>query len=653
MPTRAAQLKGLGLTLPEDKREDKRDTPQSLVSTDAQRKHNRNLRLKIEKPLPPPPDEMTHARKPSDQSSKSAEGRPQPVRTQSHSAPQSAVQRSQGPSTPATGTPLVLTSTDEYFPLSADAKVRELMGVESSNNRGRSLESGSTRTRTSISASPSLTISSPPTRHQAHIASMVSVRPSEVANRKPSLGQAKDVPREPAGQANGTKPAGGLTLHHLPSTTFIPPTKADMSPNMVPAALRVGTLKKNINTEQATGRVASEPPQHTNAPNALSPLPTDQQAVQALATLADLAKQTEALFARHAKLRAERQQLTTEITQGLRENKPGPDYVNTLLDQHMSLATITSSMDICLAKLKSLDCRKENAIAVLAAQAVSKPAASPRPSKVEKMPAARSPKTNEQQTSAPNTPAPMPSPALTEGQVISMYQHWKSPEVKSIILPIMKTPGTPMAPKPLGIMPQTDKNLEFYEKELPRRMNIKGVKAAKILGIVEDETSERPASSAMFRSANYNRTQKKSKPSLSRLDVDFANKPSSPAPDRPLPVPPPSARQQGVVSPPPPSERTLHSASIKKSSHALQEAAQGPSTGSSRASSPDEREAQTPSEEEPVFNENKSPSVQTVHVYMGEPVMRGRMSNLDASIMEHRVSHVGEDDLLDYYRDLQ
>lgn len=478
---------------------------------------------------------------------------------------------------------------------------------------------------------------------------MVSVRPAEVANRKPSGGQAKSIPRKPVESAHGMVPANSLTLHHLPSTTFIPPTKADMSPNMMPAALRVGTLKKATTTEQANGRASPDPSQHTSAP---ATLPVDRQAVQALAELADLAKQTEALFARHAKLRAERQQLSTEITQGLRENKPGPDYANTLLDQHQSLATITSSMDICLAKLKSLDCRKENAIAVLAAQAVSK-APSPKPGKTEKTPVSASPKLHEQEVTAPDTPATIPSPALTEGQVISMYQQWKRPEVKSIILPIMRTPDIPTAPIPLTIVAHTDLNLEADQKELPRRMNIKGAKAAKILGIIEDETNERPASPAMFRSANYNsHAQTRSKPSLSRLDVDFANKPPSPAPERPLPMPPPSARAQNVVSPPPPSERPLHSASTKKSPHGLQEA-QGPSTGSSRASSPDEREAQTPSEEEPVFNENKSPSVQTVHVYMGEPVLRGRMSNMDASIMEHRLSHIGEDDLLDYYRDLQ
>ena len=648
MPTRAAQLKGLGLVLPNEKR----DTPQASSPTDAQRRHNRNLRLKIEKPLPPPPGEMPHSRKASDQSTKSVESRSQHLRTESQSAPQSAAQSNQGTSTPSAGTPLVLTSTDEYFPLSADAKVRELMGVGTPKSRGRSLGSDSTRTRTSISASPSLTISSPASKHHAHVASIVSVRAAEVANRKPSVGQVKCIPRKPVESTVGTKPAGSLTLHHLPSTTYIPAVKADMSPNMMPAALRVDTLKKATNTEQATDRSSPEPSQHTCGTTAFAPLPADPQAVQALATLADLAKQTEALFARHAKLRSERQQLSTEITQGLRENRPGPAYVNTLLDQHMCLATITSSMDICLAKLRSLDCRKETAIAVLAAQAVTK-VASTNLSQTEKSPLTGSPKASEsQEAGAPNVPNPPPSPALTEGQVISMYQHMKRPEVKSIILPIMRMTDAPAPPMPLTIVAHADMNLEADEKELPRRMNVKGAKAAKILGIMEDETNERPHSPAMFRSANYNHSQAKSKPSLSRLDVDFANKAPSPAPERPLPMPPPSARTQNANSPPSSSERTIHSASTRRSPHGLQEA-QDPSTGSSRASSPDEREAHTPLEEEPMFNENKSPSIQTVHVYMGEGVMRGRMSNMDASIMEHRLSHVGEDDLLDYYRDLQ
>jgi len=555
--------------------------------------------------------------------------------------------------TPGASTPPVLTSTDEYFPLSADAKVRELMGVVSPHRRGRSRDSTSTGARTLATPSPSLTITSSGPTSQAHVASMVSVRPAEVAVRKGSASHIANLARVPAETVIGPNAVGSHVLQHLPSTTFTPPMKAKMSPDMMPAALRVGTLKQSPGGTYPIDPPSPERRQTVPEQAYALPFPASPQAIEALADLADLAKQTESLFARHARLRSERQSLCTEITQGLRESKPGPDYVNTLLDQHMSLATITSSMDICFAKLKSLDCRKENAIAVLAAQAVVKTASPTIPGKVEKSNTLAPLKDTGSNAVRPASP-PLPSPALTEGQVISMYQHMKRPEIKSIILPIMGTPAMSVPPMPLAILTTKDLNLEADQKALPRRMNIKGAKAAKILGIVEDETNERPVSPAMFSHANYNHTQTKSKPSLSRIDVDFANKPSNPAPERPLPMPPASssasARKPSITFPP--SERALHSAATKKSiSNAFDP--QGPSTSSSRASSPDDRELQTPLEEEPTFNDQKSPSIQTVHVYMGEGVMRGRMSNMDASIIDHRLSHIGEDDLLDYYRDLQ
>ena len=59
--------------------------------------------------------------------------------------------------------------------------------------------------------------------------------------------------------------------------------------------------------------------------------------------------------------------MSSGIMASLRESKPGPEYNNTLMDKHVALAAVTSSMDICFAKMKSLDCRKEEAIAALLA----------------------------------------------------------------------------------------------------------------------------------------------------------------------------------------------------------------------------------------------------------------------------------------------
>lgn len=86
------------------------------------------------------------------------------------------------------------------------------------------------------------------------------------------------------------------------------------------------------------------------------------------ATLKELAEQTEALQARYANLRVERQKISSSMVAKLKEQRPGPEYANLLLDEQLSLAAVSSSMDICFAKLKALDCRKEEAIAALIAQ---------------------------------------------------------------------------------------------------------------------------------------------------------------------------------------------------------------------------------------------------------------------------------------------
>jgi hypothetical protein len=89
------------------------------------------------------------------------------------------------------------------------------------------------------------------------------------------------------------------------------------------------------------------------------------------ATLKELTEQTEALQLRYASLRTDRQALSASIVCKLQEIKPGPHYHNLLLDEQLSLAAVSSSMDICFAKLKALDCRKEDLVAALIAQAAA------------------------------------------------------------------------------------------------------------------------------------------------------------------------------------------------------------------------------------------------------------------------------------------
>ncbi|TKA72486.1 hypothetical protein B0A55_06696 [Friedmanniomyces simplex] len=121
------------------------------------------------------------------------------------------------------------------------------------------------------------------------------------------------------------------------------------------------------NRQSRVDRPTPELPFRSATPDMASGAPEDPSE-----TLRGLARQTEALHARYTSLRSDRQKLSMSIVSSLREQKPGPQYVNTLLDQHLSLAAINSSMDICFAKLKSLDCRKEEAMTAIIAQQAAK-----------------------------------------------------------------------------------------------------------------------------------------------------------------------------------------------------------------------------------------------------------------------------------------
>ena len=116
-------------------------------------------------------------------------------------------------------------------------------------------------------------------------------------------------------------------------------------------------------------------------PSTVSPQISTSAVEDAVDTLKDLAQQCENLHARYAKLRAERQKLSSAIVANLNEYKRGPEYANSMLDDQLSLAAVSSSMDICIAKLKSLECRKEDAIATLVALSTAAAATTTAPKK--------------------------------------------------------------------------------------------------------------------------------------------------------------------------------------------------------------------------------------------------------------------------------
>lgn len=103
--------------------------------------------------------------------------------------------------------------------------------------------------------------------------------------------------------------------------------------------------------------------------------PVQQQSTEVaqsdpITRLRELSKECEAVHAKYAALRTERTKLSSAIIASLNERQAEPEYAHRLLDEQHSLAAVNSSMDICFAKLKSLDCRKEEAIAALIAKTV-------------------------------------------------------------------------------------------------------------------------------------------------------------------------------------------------------------------------------------------------------------------------------------------
>lgn len=142
------------------------------------------------------------------------------------------------------------------------------------------------------------------------------------------------------------------------------------TPNILQDQQSDGTNRApSASSEQARSLTEPSDAARRRAPTPELPIvPSKKSLTDPLEILQDLSKQSEALHLRYASLRASRQKISTGIVSSLKEQKAGPQYVNTMLDQHLALAAINSSMDICFAKLKSLDCRKEEAMSNLLAQ---------------------------------------------------------------------------------------------------------------------------------------------------------------------------------------------------------------------------------------------------------------------------------------------
>lgn len=595
---------------------------------DTQRRYDRRDPI-LEKPLPPPP------RDPHSQTTLD------PYHSRSQSTPLSP-----GPgSSFFTGarsdsvtelTPLVTPSSldpnrKSYFPLSSDAQMRQLMGFSPIDDEQQEPARFHSRGK-SQGMGASMTL--PSSRYQRPVDTPAITIQTELmdkyATKKAHHGSPETLQPSytPASSTGPVRPS-------LPS-----PTLSQASSRMVPAALRITSPKRSVSVNstldrrplqlQASLRAAND--MQFTQPSSNATTVRNDEIAATLAVLSELTAQTDALHARYASLREDRQMCLGTITQGLKEQRAGPDYVNTIFDQHMSLATVCSSMDICLAKLKAVARRKDTLVKTLTTQTTQTPNKASLPSINEHKPTH---KPTPVPTSARSTPA-MSSSHKMSLSTPSSLQHPKankSHEANKFV----QSEAMQRFRSKLDIDYDTD------DSDAPRRINVKGAKAAKILGLAiepNSNTETRSSESSVARPTQ----NLKANHSTTSLDRELFTRPPSPAPapDRPLPARPSIRMKQRDHVPTPLPLRPIDKPAVEKLSHTAQHSVDD-GTVSSRASSPaEERGAETPHEEYPAFDA-KSPGMQTVHVYFPDSL------SCTPSLHSSTFSEVGEDELLEYY----
>jgi hypothetical protein len=602
---------------------------------DSRRQYNRHDPTQ-EKPLPPPP--------PRDQTALD------PYHNRSHSTPLSPGPKSSfhtgARSASVTAlTPLVTPSSldpsrKSYFPLSSDHQIRQLIGfspIEDDEDQPAQLHSRDKSQGSNASETlPSSRYHSPP-----------DVPAITIQNESAYKHVTK---KTHVGSPETSQPAFVPPVPAIPVRPSLPsPTLSQASTAMVPAALRVTGPKRSASVSATLDRrplplqagLRAVDDLKSSQASSIAATPRDNEVATTLSVLAELTVQTDNLHARYASLREDRQSLLSAISQGLKEQRAGPDYVNTIFDQHMSLSTVCSSMDICLAKLKVVARRKDNLVKTLTPQ-VTQTATKPSLSSI-----------NEQK------PTPVPTSARSTPAYVSSHKTSLSTSIS--LQPLKSNPihETVNRPIPSEAMQRFRSNLDIdYDTDdstAPRRMNVKGAKAAKILGLdLEPDTSSEPRSPESSQSTSLRPTHNlKSNHSTTSLDRElFTRAPSpmaapalapAPAPDRPLPARPSVRMKQRDHVPTPLPLRPIERSPVEKPSHTAQRSVDD-STVSSRASTPaEDRGAETPLEESPAFDA-KSPGMQTVHVYFPDS-----LSIVAPSIHSSTFSEVGEDELLEYY----
>jgi len=387
-----------------------------------------------------------------------------------------------------------------------------------------------------------------------------------------------------------------------------------------------------------------------------------------LQTLKDLAKQTEALHARYTKLRSDRAALSMSIVSSLKEQKAGPEYCNMLLDQHLSLAAINSSMDICFAKLKSLDCRKEAAMtSILGPQEakgrnkdkINKPAPIRSSSRLRsgrstpdlvtdgvagKQRSASKLRKDSTQADEPAiveraTRQDSVSSESDKGAAITDASSNELDKRATMIHspPVSLPPHTGLAAEPEPYYPSDGGDSDVQ----PKKIRVKGAKAAKILGLMKEAGADihRPGSPSITLPDDM---EGRSKPSLSAarlIEVHIPTSrlslypPPSPAPAMSLPSPPSCAKQEAEDSAESPISAHSTAITLDTLNHARSPSrasdAHSRAGSNSAESSPEEPEIQTPLEEKAGGDEElpiglksaRRGLLQTIQVFVDDEIL--------------------------------
>ena len=573
----------------------------STVPTTTHRESNKTNRNKrgpyTEKPLPLPPKEAevrTHLD--AHQRSHSTPLSPGP-RSEFYLAPRSDSATELTPlKTPSSLDP----NRKSYFPLSADAQMRELMGMSPIEDD-------------QSSSVPPMPILNPKFQKSVAVPAITvntNVKSAEITDVSPTSN-----PAEPRSVPDDLQSMARPRMHS--------PTFSQASSRMMPAALRITSPKRSASARSAHEGRSTAP--KANEKHSAKNVAIEDDIEMTMSTWAELTVQTTTLHARYATLREDRQSILSAMTQALREQRPGPDYVNTILDQQMSLTMCCSSMDICLAKLKAVARRKDVLAKTLATHALLNTPTwgiSEQPATLKTSPKTSLPATSSKSTSL-------------------------STSLKKQLHDAYPSRGSSKPPNPSitqNLQSRMDFESDTDDGEAPRRMNFKGVKAARILGLNLDGTfPEHPT-----RGSSTRRPTQTLQTNLSTTSLDrdqFTTRATIPTPNNSNSLPPtatPSRHEQRGFDP---SWRTVDSPTIQKFSHSVQDYVDA-STSSSRTSSPvDERGAETPdAAHAAAFDDPKSPGMQTVHVYF--PESTSLSATLRASTT---ISEAGEDELLEYY----